>query len=264
MDNDNCAVVPRICPFIFVCDVSKSMSGELINSVNEAIKGLIYNLIDINGSTAHTKVKIAIMTFSGTTTWISGDKLRDPEEYLEEFVQNPLKVDLFTFMGRMFKDLNSALNFNGILKGHSKLTQPVIMLFSDGNSNDEYKENLEELKNNDIYKKSIKLAVGYGESYDEELLSSFIGKEGKSEHFIIPVDTKDKKLLESYIRTAANSTIVSVSSVMSTQGSKKSSSEMVADALNRERKEGRLPDMNDKLKHSKDSKKSKLGKLTAP
>lgn len=219
------AIKYRTCPFIFICDVSKSMSGNPIKILNSVLKKLLGKFADLNGSNAHVKIKVAIMTFSAVSTWVSGGVLRDPEEYKISF--KDLQPDTFTFMGKMFESLNAALSFeNGLFRNEFDNTPPIIMLFSDGKSTDEFAKSLEALKNNEIYQKSIKLAVGYGESYDEKLLKSFIND--AEEQFFTKIGREEEAKLEELIDAIASSSVASLAQVNSSPGHKTTTKENVA------------------------------------
>jgi uncharacterized protein YegL len=172
------AVTRRICPAIFLLDISGSMSGAPIGAVNAAMETIVQALRDMNrDSNADAKMKMAILTFSTDINWITGDELVDPED----FTWRDLDTDGITNMGEAIKELNNALSVShGIMDRATGSLAPVLFLLSDGAPSDvvDFDAAIAELKQNNWYKFAVKTAIGYGNSVDRAVLENFTSNPG--------------------------------------------------------------------------------------
>lgn len=184
-------IVRRICAVLFLLDTSKSMgdkNGAPIGALNAAMEGIIKDLVSMNNDNSDVEIRIGILTFDSGVSWITGDKgLVDPADYQWK------DIDAFggTSMGGAFRKLNKALSVseNGFMNRASGSVAPVIFLLSDGEPTDSYKDNLDQLKENNWFKIAGKVAIGYGDSNDD-VLSEFTGNTETVLHTNNPADLK--------------------------------------------------------------------------
>ena len=126
----------------FLIDVSGSMKGTKIGSLNGTMEELLPSLIGVGE--ASTDVKIAIMKFSTDVEWMTPEPVR-----IEEYQYwNRLEAEGLTFMGDAFLELSKKLSRSSFLNSPSISFAPVIFLLSDGSPNDDWKKGLETLKQN--------------------------------------------------------------------------------------------------------------------
>lgn len=88
----------------FLIDVSGSMKGTKIGSLNGTMEELLPSLIGVGE--ASTDVKIAIMKFSTDVEWVTPEPVR-----IEEYQYwNRLEAEGLTFMGDAFLELSRKLS----------------------------------------------------------------------------------------------------------------------------------------------------------
>lgn len=157
-----------------IIDVSGSMSGERIASVNEAMSEVPAQLADINDESMDTKLLIAPMEFSSGARWF-GLKNNQPAE-VETFRWIDMQANGLTDLGAACKLLSEKLTVTeqgGWMKGRGGAA-PVIILISDGGPTDNYKPALEALKKRGWFRAALKFAVAV-EGADKTVLAEFTG-----------------------------------------------------------------------------------------
>lgn len=185
----------------FLIDTSGSMEGRSIAAVNDAMREVLPDIQDISNNNADAKIKLAVMSFSSGTNW----ETTEPQE-LDSYRWEDLEAGGVTEMGAAFKELNSKLDRNAFLQDPAGVKMPVIILISDGEPTDDFREGLNVLQQNKWYKRSIKVALGVDDA-NMDVMKEFTGSCESA------IYLRDKSNLKKLIR------IVSVTS--STVGSKK-------------------------------------------
>ena len=103
----------------FMIDVSGSMKGTKIGSLNSTMEELLPSLIGVGE--ASTDVKIAIMKFSTDVEWVTPEPVK-----IEEYQYwNRLEADGLTFMGDAFLELSKKLSRSTFLSSPSLSFAPV-------------------------------------------------------------------------------------------------------------------------------------------
>ena len=121
----------------FLIDVSGSMKGTKIGSLNSTMEELLPSLIGVGE--ASTDVKIAVMKFSTQVEWVTPEPVR-----IEDYQYwNRLEAEGLTFMGDAFMELSRKLSRSSFLSSPSLSFAPVIFLLSDGSPNDDWKKGLD-------------------------------------------------------------------------------------------------------------------------
>ncbi len=165
----------RVCPIIFLLDASGSMRGEVIGAVNEAMEQIIPELKSMDESNNDYDIKIAIATFADSVVWHTGNDLVKPGDY--HF--NLLNADGNTAMGQAFKELNERLSTShGFMRQASGSTAPVLFLLSDGWPDEGYEADLAALQTNGWYKEAYRVAIGFGDDCEYDVLNQFTGNKG--------------------------------------------------------------------------------------
>lgn len=155
----------------FLIDVSGSMKGTRIGSLNSTMEELLPSLIGVGE--ASTDVKIAIMKFSTNVEWVTKEPVR-----IEEYQYwNRLEAEGLTFMGDAFLELSSKLSRSSFLNSPSLSYAPVIFLLSDGAPNDDWRKGLETLRQNRWFQYGLKIALGIGSEVDMDVLREFTGND---------------------------------------------------------------------------------------
>jgi len=164
-------VASRAMVLFFVADVSGSMTGTKIGTINEAGNNVIPEIRLISENNADAKIKIAALKFSCGAEWL----YENPVE-AENFTWKYLDADGWTDFGAACKALNDKLSRKtGFMDAASGSFAPAIFLLSDGEPTDEYHESLDLLKKNNWFKNAIKVAVAIGDDANENVLVDFTG-----------------------------------------------------------------------------------------
>lgn len=186
---DEAVEIPRkTMVMFFLIDTSGSMSGTSIGQVNDGMREVLPDLKEISDNNADAKVKIAILTFSSGTEWVTAS----PEE-LGSFKWKDLETGGVTDLGEACQELNSKLDRKAFLQDVVGNYAPVIILISDGEPTDDYEKGLEQLKKNKWFKAAIKVALGV-EDANMDILTKFTGNKETA------IYLKDKTMLKRLIR----------------------------------------------------------------
>lgn len=152
----------------FLIDTSRSMVGKKIGELNTVMEELIPEIRRVGE--ADTDVKVAVLTFGTQVRWMYNEPI-----LIEDFEWSRLRADGVTNMGEAFRELSARMSRNSFLNSPSLSFAPVIFLMTDGYPSDDYKEALEELKQNSWYKFGLKAALGIGSEANDEMLEEFTG-----------------------------------------------------------------------------------------
>ena len=164
--------VPRkTMTLFFIIDTSGSMSGDKIGAVNTAIEEILPEIRDMSGTNADAKIKIAALEFSSGAEWITTSGPVEAETFTWTF----LNAGGVTDLGDACIKLNEKLSKNEFMKETAGSFAPALFLMSDGEPTDDYQKGLTLLKQNNWFKKAIKVAVAIGEDANKEVLTEFTG-----------------------------------------------------------------------------------------
>ncbi len=168
---DEVVEVPRrTMVLFFVVDTSGSMTGSKIGTVNSAIEEIVPELKDISESNADAQIKVATLAFSTGAHWIDSALVA-----AENFRWNYLEASGVTDLGEACQQLNEKLSRHAFMSDATGSFAPTIFLMSDGEPTDNYKHGLNKLKQNNWFKKAIKVAVAIGDDANKNVLSDFTG-----------------------------------------------------------------------------------------
>lgn len=168
---DDVVEVPRrTMVLFFLVDTSGSMYGSKIGTVNSAIEEVVPELKDISESNADAQIKIATLAFSTGSQWITSEPVP-----AETFIWNYLDAGGVTDLGDACYQLNEKLSRSGFMGDVTGSFAPAIFLLSDGEPTDNYQHGLEKLKQNNWFKKAIKVAIAIGDDANQQILAEFTG-----------------------------------------------------------------------------------------
>jgi len=165
---DNEGIRRKNMVLFYLIDTSGSMSGSKIGQVNTVMDEVIPELRGIGKSDAD--VKVAVLQFDSICRWMTPEP-----ESVETFVWKDLQAYGFTSMGAAFKELYSKMSREEFLNAPSLSFAPVIILLSDGEPTDDYRQGLDMLGANSWFKHSMKIAIAIGDDANDGILTEFTG-----------------------------------------------------------------------------------------
>jgi len=170
---DEVELARRTMVLFFLIDTSGSMQGEKILAVNHAIGEIVPEIRKISAENADAQIKIAVMSFSSGTEWLTKN---GPEE-ADTYVWRSLTAAGVTDMGEACRQLAKKLSTQsgGFMKEATGSYAPVIFMISDGEPVDDFDAGLKVLKENNWYKAAIKIALAIGDGANTEVLARFVG-----------------------------------------------------------------------------------------
>jgi len=191
------AVSKRALKIYWLVDVSISMSGDKIATVNRAIKAVIPDIQSEAEDNPTVKTYARVMKFSNGAQWHTS------ETEIEKFQWIDLFVDGRTDTGAALKLMAQELT---IEKMGKRAIPPVIILMSDGDANDDYDAGLNILLQQRWAAKSVRIAIAIGDDANISELSKFC-----SSKEIPPLEAKKASDLIRYIKWASTEVPKSVS-----------------------------------------------------
>lgn len=151
-------------PVVLLLDVSSSMSGENIENLNKAVK----EMLDTFGQEEQmeTTILVAIITF--------GDEvlLHTPFTKSSQIQLVPFEANGMTPMGTALKMAKAMIEDKDTTP--SRAYRPTVILVSDGQPNDTWKEPLNDFINKGRSSKCDRMAMAIGKNADESVLNQFI------------------------------------------------------------------------------------------
>lgn len=152
--------------FIWVVDCSGSMRGEKIQSLNYAIRQVIPEMRAAASENPNAELLIRAVKFSQGASW----HIATPTS-VHDFEWIDLVEGGETQMGKAFELISEQLKMPPMPE---RALPPVIVLLSDGQPTDEYKQSLENLLNMPWGKRAVKIAIAIGHDANTDVLSDFV------------------------------------------------------------------------------------------
>ncbi|MDO4486395.1 MAG: tellurium resistance protein [Bacillota bacterium] len=159
------AVASRPLHFFWVVDCSGSMMGDKIATANFAIKDAIPGMRSAAEENPNAQLLIRTLRFETGAQWITPEPIP-----VDEFEWEPLEIGGLTSMGMAFDMIADQLEMPPMSE---KALPPVIVLLSDGNPTDDYKEGLVRLLNLPWGRKAVRIAIAIGQDVDTNILEEF-------------------------------------------------------------------------------------------
>lgn len=160
----------RTMVLFFVVDTSGSMNGSKIGTVNSAIEEIIPELKAMSENNSDAQIKIATLAFSTGARWMDSAPVA-----AENYRWNCLDANGVTDLGAACFSLNEKLSRKAFMNNASGSFAPAVFLLSDGEPTDNFRIGLGELKQNNWFRKAIKVAIAIGDDANESVLAEFTG-----------------------------------------------------------------------------------------
>ncbi len=203
----------RILHFFWLLDVSGSMAGKKIETLNWAIKEVIPELENIE-DTERIKIKMRAIAFDEDAWWHVGPEAVSLEEFFNQW--KDLEAGSITETQLAIDMLAEALD---VEKMGKRNVPPVAILISDGYctaDEGEYEASINRLNSIPWGKKAVRLSIGIssgnGIDYDKDELDLFISpylRNGNEQVETLHADNPQKLLR--YIKVASTTASVSAS-----------------------------------------------------
>ncbi|MEE5991749.1 MAG: vWA domain-containing protein [Oscillospiraceae bacterium] len=168
-------VARKITPIFFLIDVSGSMEGVKIGTVNSAMEEIMNDLKNIESS--DSELRFAVLSFGTGVQWVTGESGLIPCDGS----WNTLTADGFTYFNSACRELKDKLSGNhGFFKFAARrtITPPILILMTDGYANDgdrDGNEGLSKLRENKYFRGSYKIAIAIGNDANQRLCENFTG-----------------------------------------------------------------------------------------
>lgn len=156
----------RPLPVFLLLDVSGSMSGTKIDTLNQCVKEMIKDFQ--NERMSEVALKLCVITFGG-----NGAQLHTPLSLLKDVEFEDLQASGMTPMGAALTMASNIINDKEQVSG--KGYRPIVVLVSDGYPNDSWEGPLNEFVTGKRTSKCEKWALGIGDGYDANMLQKFLG-----------------------------------------------------------------------------------------
>lgn len=153
--------------FFWIVDCSGSMFGEKIGTVNHAIQSTIPDMQDAAKDNPNAQLFVRTLKFSTGASWATANPIR-----IEEFAWDDLDAVGVTDLGKAFDLLAAELTIPPM---SDRALPPVLVLLSDGQPTDEYRDSMNKLLRLPWGKKAVRIAISIGEDADDEILTAFTG-----------------------------------------------------------------------------------------
>lgn len=155
-------------PVILLLDVSGSMSGEKIDTLYDCVVDMVQSFVD--AAVKETMIDVAIITFGESvdlhTPYTSAADLQ--KNGISRFHANGM-TPLGTAL-RMAKDM---IEDKTVTPSH--IYRPAILLVSDGQPNDSWRNPLDNFINDGRSQKCQRFAIAIGNDADKKILAQFTG-----------------------------------------------------------------------------------------
>ena len=155
----------RPLPVILLLDVSGSMAGESIASLNKAVNEMIESFK--SEGALETEIQVAVITFGG-----NGANLVLPLTPAKNITSPTLTANGMTPMGAALTMAKNMLENKEIIP--SKGYRPTVVLISDGAPNDAWEQPMEDFISSGRSSKCDRMAMAIGTSQDDPVLNKFL------------------------------------------------------------------------------------------
>ena len=172
----------RVLDFIWIADCSGSMNGEKIQTLNYAIRQTIPDMRKEANDNPNARLMVRAIKFSDGASWHIPTATP-----IDDFNWVDLTAEGVTALGMALGMIASELN---ALPADTKRLPPVLVLLTDGQPTDDYKNGLHELDMTPWGKKAVRIAIAIGKDADLAVLEHFTGNkelvlEARNPHMLI-------------------------------------------------------------------------------
>ncbi len=151
-------------PVVLLLDVSGSMGGEKIRNLNDAVS----DMLDVfrGNETSETEIWVAIITFGSEV------KLHQPLASANTIQWNALSTGGMTPLGTALEMAKAMIEDKDVVP--SRAYRPTVVLVSDGQPNDDWKDVMQKFVNEGRSAKCDRMAMAIGADANESVLGAFI------------------------------------------------------------------------------------------
>lgn len=157
-------VSSRALKVYWLIDVSGSMVGDKIATVNRAIRECIEPVQKEAEDHPDVRMYVRVLTFSSIAQW------HTVETKIEDFVWSDLSADGLTVTGTALELMAQELT---VEKMGKRALPPVIILMSDGEATDDYESGIKALLSERWGPKTVRVAIAIGQDANIDELSKF-------------------------------------------------------------------------------------------
>ena len=154
----------RMLPVILLADVSSSMSGDKITSLNCAVREMLTTFKDESATRA--EIHLAVITFGGVA------KMHQALSPVGQVSWSDMSVNGHTPLGEALALAETLIDDKEALP--SNAYRPTVVLVSDGYPNDEWESVLNRFNSGKRCGKTQRLAMAIGSDADEDMLRRFL------------------------------------------------------------------------------------------
>ena len=185
-------VAARTMALFYLFDKSGSMSGTKIGQVNYAMKDIPKIIMEISDDAPNANIVVAAASFSTGVEWITPQP-QTPEEFINTW--KDMQAEGLTSLGAALTSLNEKMSRKAFLGDNPMgYLAPGIIILSDGEPTDEWEKPLAALRQNNRFKKAIKIAFAVGDDANKQVLAEVCG----SPEAVISIDDPEK--IRGYIK----------------------------------------------------------------
>jgi uncharacterized protein YegL len=153
--------------FIWILDVSGSMEGDKIQSLNYAIRNSIPAMKLVAKENSNAKVLVRCITFGNEVKWHIGTAVN-----VADFEWQDVQAGGMTPMGKAMNLLADQLKMPPM---SDRALPPVLVLVTDGQPTDDFVTAFQNLMEEPWAKKSVRLGIAMGDDADITVIEKFIG-----------------------------------------------------------------------------------------
>lgn len=161
--------------YYLIIDVSDSMQGNKIGSVNDAVNNLIFRLRRVTMS-KDIMPKVVSLTYSDEVNWSTPF----PVDVTSFTYSDPVVQGKASIMGKVLDELDVKLKRQAEASVSGGVNTTIIF-FTDGLITDDWSNSLDKIKTNDTFQQANKIAVTFGDELSlniaKENLSMLLGGE---------------------------------------------------------------------------------------
>jgi uncharacterized protein YegL len=202
-------IAARPLEFIWLLDISGSMQGEKIQSLNFAIREAIPEMQKVAQDNVSAEIFVRSIVFADPARWHMPTRVP-----IEDFKWKDVTIDGATGMGSAFDLLSEALDIKNMSQ---RGLPPVLVLVTDGAPTDDAKTSLRRLLEKPWAKKAVKIGIAIGDDADENIIREFINNPE-----LQPLKAHSAGQIVQYIKWASTQVLASASSTKSSGSSSSS------------------------------------------
>lgn len=164
---------------IVLVDCSKSMQGERITQVNNALRDIKTHLIELQGENSNVDFYMTVITFSTEAYYLNGDRCKPVEEFQFKDIKGGGWSNLHLAYQKL-EDILKKESRGGIMPDFGGVA-PIILLMTDGHPTKyPLKEEMAALKKLPWYNVALKygIAIDLKDERTHKVLREFINGNG--------------------------------------------------------------------------------------